>query len=53
MKTYTLAETGQHLTEEQAQRIMQKNREILALPADEFIRRIHEARFLIVTEVAD
>lgn len=50
MKQYTLAETGQRLTQEQAQRIMQKNREILALPADEFIRRVHECRFLIATE---
>ena len=50
MKHYTLAETGEHLTEEQAQRIMEHNRLILSLPADEFIRRVHECRFLVATD---
>ena len=51
MKQYILAETGQRLTHEEAQKVMEHNRLILSLPADEFIRRIHEARFLVATEV--
>lgn len=50
-KHYILAETGERLTPEQAEKIMERNRLLLALPADEFIRRVHEIRFLVATEI--
>lgn len=50
MKRYTLALTGRELSEPERKAIMEKNRRILNLPADEFIRRVHELRFVAVTE---
>ena len=50
MKHYTLALTGQPLTKKEAQQIMKQNRRILALPAKEFKLRVHELRFMAVTE---
>ena len=50
MKHYSLATTGQPLTPEEVERIMEHNREILALPVKEFIARVHELKFMAVTE---
>ena len=48
-KRYYLAD-GTPLTDEERQRISEHNREILALPDDEFIRRVHELRFMVAKE---
>ena len=50
MKHYTLAKTGQPLTEQEARQIMERNRAILALPAKDFIRRVGELQFMAVVE---
>ena len=49
MKHYYLAD-GTPLKEETAKKIMESNRRILAHPADEFVRRVNELRFIVATE---
>ncbi len=50
MKHYSLALTGRELSEPERKEIMEKNRMLWNLPADEFIRRKGELRFIAVTE---